>query len=63
MLNEIGRIGVDCHVHGVNRLRSGTPHVVKNAGFLIRGMVIGHGCPGWSSVVDSGFARESSHQV
>eukprot|EP00959_Pyramimonas_sp_CCMP1952_P178439 3729868-Pyramimonas_sp.AAC.1 len=63
MLNEIGRIGVGCHVRGVSRLRSETPRVVKNVGFLVRGMVIGHGYPGWRSAVDSGFAQESLRQV
>eukprot|EP00959_Pyramimonas_sp_CCMP1952_P252219 5270056-Pyramimonas_sp.AAC.1 len=62
MLNEIGRIGVGCHVHAASRLHSETPRVVKTVGSLIRGMVIGHGYPGWRSVVDSGFAQESLHQ-
>eukprot|EP00959_Pyramimonas_sp_CCMP1952_P124634 2606241-Pyramimonas_sp.AAC.1 len=63
MLNEIGRIGAGCHVHGAGRLRSGTPRVVKSVGVLIRGMVIGRGYPSWRYVVDSGFAQESLHQV
>eukprot|EP00959_Pyramimonas_sp_CCMP1952_P007125 149133-Pyramimonas_sp.AAC.1 len=62
-MNEIGRSGVGCHVHGVSRLRSGTPRVVNNVGSLIRGMVVGRDHPDWRSVVGSGFARESSHQV
>eukprot|EP00959_Pyramimonas_sp_CCMP1952_P134859 2822207-Pyramimonas_sp.AAC.1 len=61
-MNEIGRIGVGCHVHGVSLLRSGPPRVVKSVGSLIRGTVVGHDYPDWRSVGDSGFARVSSHQ-
>eukprot|EP00959_Pyramimonas_sp_CCMP1952_P016825 356816-Pyramimonas_sp.AAC.1 len=62
-MDEIGRIGVDCHVHGVSLLRSGPPRVVKSVGSLIHGMVVGHDCPDWRSVGDLGFARVSSRQV
>eukprot|EP00959_Pyramimonas_sp_CCMP1952_P402053 8424896-Pyramimonas_sp.AAC.1 len=60
---EIGRIGVGCHVHGVSLLRSETPRVVESAGSLIRGTAVGHDCPDWRPVGDSGFDRVSSHQV
>eukprot|EP00959_Pyramimonas_sp_CCMP1952_P057017 1190417-Pyramimonas_sp.AAC.1 len=60
---EIGRIGVGSHVYGASLLRSGTPRVVESVGPLIRGAVVGHDCPDWRFVGDSGFALVSSHQV
>eukprot|EP00959_Pyramimonas_sp_CCMP1952_P433686 9081565-Pyramimonas_sp.AAC.1 len=61
-MNEIGRIGVGCHVHGASLLRSGTPRVAKSVGSLIREMVVGHDYPDWRSVGDLGFALVSSRQ-
>eukprot|EP00959_Pyramimonas_sp_CCMP1952_P387208 8114909-Pyramimonas_sp.AAC.1 len=60
---ESGRVGVCGHVGCMSPPHSETPRVVEGVCSLIRGIVVGHGCPDWKSVDGWGSYQVSSYQL